>query len=165
MNKILVGLAALTFASATTASASTYIGGSVGSGGAVHYQTDLSSGSAVRYSLNLYATNFNFGQLSVGASVDYLTDLNNTNINVNTPNTTFGGLTPYYGFGLGAGVGVGSVTGVSVYPHVLGGIKYQLSDPLSIFGELDAGINVAVSNAGTGVGFGSNARIGVMYKF
>ena len=154
MKKILFSLIPLALV-ASSASAANYVGGSVGSGGSLHYQSDLSTGSSVRYGLDLNAVNFNFSRISVGGSVDYLTDISNQN---------FGGLAPYYGFGLGAGVSLGSPTGVSVYPHVLGGLKYDIaSTPLSVFGELNVGVSIAIGSS-TGVGFGSGARIGLNYR-
>ncbi len=155
MNKNFLKLTILVLASASTASAANYVGGSLGSGASVHYQSDLTGTSAVRYGLDLSAVNFNFSQLSLGGTVDYLTDVSGQD---------FAGLTPYYGFGLGAGVGIGSVTGVALYPHVLAGLKYNIAGPLSVFGELNAGVAISVGSAGTGVGFGSNARIGLNYQ-
>ncbi|AWN23102.1 hypothetical protein DKM44_07570 [Deinococcus irradiatisoli] len=155
MNKTFLKVTTLVLASASMASAASYVGGSLGSGASLHYQTDITDTSAVRYSLDLAAVNFNFGQLSAGGSVDYLNDISGQD---------FAGLQPYYGFGLGAGVGIGSVTGVTLYPHVLAGLRYNVAGPLSVFGELNAGVAIGVSNAGTGVGFGSNARIGINYQ-
>lgn len=154
MKKTLLALTVLTLA-ATSASAATYFGGSVGSGLTVHYQRDLTPASAVRYGLNLSAVGFNFGTLSVGGGVDYLSNISGQN---------FGGLNPYYGFGLDAGVYLGGANGVSIYPHALGGLKYNLSAPLSVFGELNAGPNISVATSGTGIGFGFGARIGLNYQ-
>jgi hypothetical protein len=154
MKKTLLSLTVLALA-ASSASAANSLGGSIGSGATIHYQSDINAASAVRYGLNLSAVGFNFGTLSLGGGVDYLSNISGQN---------FGGLDPYYGFGLDAGVGLGSYTGVSIYPHVLGGLKYSLSAPLSVFGELNAGPNITVASAGTGIGFGFGARIGLNYR-
>ena len=154
MKKMLIGLTTLALA-ASTASAAGYIGGSIGSGFTVHYQSDLNASSAVRYGLNLSAVGFNFNTLTIGGGVDYLSSFSGRN---------FGGLDPYYGFGLDAGIGLGSYTGVSIYPHVLAGLSYNVSAPLSVFGELNAGPSITVASAGTGIGFGYGARIGLNYR-
>lgn len=155
MNKTLLKVTTLILVSASMASAANSIGGSIGSGLSVHYKSDLTETSAVRYGLNLDALNFNFGQVSVGGTVDYLSDLSGQN---------FGGLSPYYGFGLGAGVGLGSFTGVSIYPHALAGLRYNIvGGPLSVFGELNAGVRISVGS-GTGVGVGTGVRIGLDYQ-
>jgi len=154
MKKTLLTLTALV-ALASTASAANYIGGSIGSGATIHYQSDLTSTSAVRYGLNLSFVGLSSSGLTLGGGVDYLNDVSNQG---------FGGLNPYYGFGLDAGVALGSVTGVSIYPHVLGGLKYNVSTPLSVFGELSAGPSITVANSNTGIGFGYGARIGVNYR-
>ena len=75
---------------------------------------------------------------------------------------TLGGLDPYYGVGLGAGVSLGGTNAVSVYPHVLGGLSYSVTAPLSVFGELNAGPSITVGS-NTSVLFGIGARIGVNY--
>lgn len=154
MKKMLMGLTTVALA-ASTASAANYVGGSIGSGFTVHYQTDLAAGSAIRYGLNLSAVGFNFGTLSVGGGVDYLSNFSAQN---------FGGLNPYYGFGLDAGVYIGNATGVAVYPHVLAGLSYNVSEPLSVFGELNAGPSISIGNGATGIGFGYGARIGLNYR-
>ncbi len=155
MKKTLLGFTALALASASMASAANSVGGSVGSGLSIHYKSDLTDTSAVRYGLNLDALNFNFGQISVGGTVDYLNDLSAQN---------FGGLSPYYGFGLGAGVGLGSFTGVLIYPHVLAGLRYNIvGGPLSVFGEVNAGVGISVGSSTT-VGLGTGVRIGLDYQ-
>lgn len=151
MKKILLGLAALSALS--TASAANYVGASIGNGLSVHYQQDLSATSAMRYSLNLDAVGFSFNTLTLGGSADYLMDI---------PSGTPSALTPYYGAGLGAGVALGSVTGVSLYPHVLLGAKYNVSAPLSVFGEVNAGAALWLGG-GSAFGFGYGARLGFNY--
>ena len=155
MKKMLLPLTALALA-ASSASAANSLGGSIGSGFTVHYQSDLDANSVVRYGVNLDAVGFNFNSLTLGGTVDYL-----TNANLGTLNT--GGLTPYYGFGLGAGVSLGSVTGVSLYPHALAGLRYNVTAPLSVFAELNAGPNIYVGG-GTGISLGYGARLGLNYQ-
>ncbi|UBV42405.1 hypothetical protein LAJ19_12350 [Deinococcus taeanensis] len=158
MKKMLLGLITLT--ALTGASAATYIGGSVGSGATIHYQTDLTGASALRYGLNLDATNFNFSRnnVSIGGSVDYLGDFVGTG-------SALGGLTPYYGLGLGAGVVLGEGGGVSVYPHGTLGLRYNVTDPLSFFVEGNVGprITVGGTNA-SNVTLGSGVRVGLTYR-
>ncbi|MFC4640481.1 hypothetical protein [Deinococcus hohokamensis] len=154
MKKALLSLLAITTVS--SASAATSVGASVGSGVSLHLQQDLTSTSAMRYSLNLEATQFNFNRLSVGGSVDYLADIPST--------SSLGGLTPYYGLGLGAGVALGNGAGVSIYPHANLGMRYDVSSPLSIFGELNAGPAIVVGGGATGIGFGFGAKIGLNYR-
>jgi hypothetical protein len=151
---LLIGLTTFALA-ASTASAANYLGGSVGSGVTLHYQTDLRASSAVRYGLNLTALNFDFNSLSIGGGVDYLTPFQGQNFN---------GFGPYYGFGLDAGVYLNSAnSGVSIYPHGLLGLKYNINAPLSVFVEANAGLNIRVGSGG-GAGFGSGARIGLNYR-
>ncbi|WP_291424890.1 hypothetical protein [Deinococcus sp.] len=153
MKKTLIGLLALSAVS--TASADSYVGGSIGSGLSLHYQTDRTATSAMRYSLNLDATQFNFNQLTLGGSVDYLSNFAGQSLG--------SGLTPYYGLGLGAGVALGdNYSGVGVYPHGILGLKYQISTPLSTFGEVNAGPYIDFGSGG-GIGFGYNLRIGINY--
>lgn len=158
MKKTILGLLAITAVS--SASAASYVGGSVGSGATLHYQTDLTSSSAMRYGLNLDATNFNFNRdnVSIGGSVDYLGDFVGTG-------SALGGLTPYYGLGLGAGVVLGTGGGVSVYPHGTLGLRYNVTDPLSVFVEGNIGprITVGGTNA-SNTRLGSGARIGLNYR-
>lgn len=156
MKKTLLGLLSLTALSG--ASAATYIGGSVGSGATIHYQTDLTGASAMRYGLNLDATSFNFNRLTVGASVDYLGDFVGTGAEL-------GGLTPYYGLGISAGVALGNGSGVLVYPHGTLGLRYNVTDPLSFFVEGSVGPVLTIGGTDQSrVTFGSNARIGLNYR-
>ncbi|MFC3861449.1 hypothetical protein ACFOPQ_11830 [Deinococcus antarcticus] len=157
MKKTLIGLMALSALS--TASAANYVGGSIGTGGSIHYQQDRAPGTATRYSLDLNTTGFNFGTLSLGGSVDYL---------MNVPQTTPSALVPYYGAGLGAYVGLGGGVGISVYPHVLLGAKYNVNaTPFSVFGELNAGYAIGFASASGvtvgGSGFNWGARLGLNY--
>ncbi|GGR01658.1 hypothetical protein [Deinococcus ruber] len=154
MKKILFGMTTLALASATPALAANYIGGSIGSGLTVHYQSDLGAGSAIRYGLNLSFFGLSSSGLTLGGGVDYLTPISGQN---------FGGLSPYYGFGLDAGVYLGGGSAVSIYPHVLAGLKYNVSAPLSVFAELNAGPSITVGS-GTGIGFGYGGRIGLNYQ-
>ncbi|KQR04542.1 hypothetical protein [Deinococcus sp. Leaf326] len=151
MKKMFLSLLAL--GAVSSASAATSLGGSIGSGAALHYQVDNDAVSSTRFGLNLDATNFNFNTLSLGGTVDYLRSA--------APGS-LGGLNPYYGLGLGAGVSLGGTNAVSVYPHVLGGLSYNVTAPLSVFGELNAGPSITVGS-NTSVFFGIGARIGVNY--
>ena len=156
MKKTVLGLLAITAVS--SASAASYVGGSVGSGATLHYQTDLTGSSAMRYGLNLDATNFQFNNLAIGGSVDYLGDFVGTG-------SALGGLTPYYGLGLGAGVVLGNSGGVSLYPHGTLGLRYNVTDPLSFFVEGNVGprITVGGTNA-SNTRLGAGARIGLNYR-
>ncbi|PTA68894.1 hypothetical protein [Deinococcus arcticus] len=154
MKKTLFGLLALSALS--TAAAATSVGASVGSGVSLHLQNDLTSSSAMRYSLNLNATNFNFNRLSVGGSVDYLADFN-------ANDAALGGLNPYYGIGLGAEVGLGAGSSISLTPQGTLGLRYNVTPPLSIFVEGSLGVKVTVG-AGGGVAPAGNARIGLNYR-
>ncbi|WP_189073786.1 hypothetical protein [Deinococcus sedimenti] len=156
MKKTLLGL--LTLSALSGASAASYIGGSIGSGATLHYQTDLTGSSAMRYGLNLDATSFNFNRLTIGGSVDYLGDFTGTG-------SALGGLTPYYGLGIGAGVSLGNGSGVAVYPHGTLGLRYNVTDPLSFFVEGSVGPVLTIGGTNTsGVYFGSSARIGLNYR-
>ncbi|ANE42715.1 hypothetical protein [Deinococcus puniceus] len=154
MKKALIGLALL--AAASSASAATYVGGSIGTGLTVHLQNDLDAASAVRYGLNLDAVSlFRGGSLAVGGDVAYLNDIIGQDL---------GGLSPYYGLGLGAYVSLGSNNEISVYPNGILGLKFQVSDPLSVFVEGSAGPRVSIGGGQTGIGFGFGARIGLNYQ-
>ncbi|RJF73284.1 MULTISPECIES: hypothetical protein [Deinococcus] len=152
MKKTLLGFLAL--CTVTTASAANYVGGSIGTGGSIHYQQDRSATSAMRYSLDLAATGLSFNNLRVGGSADYL---------MNIPGQAPSALTPYYGAGLGAYVSLGAGTGVGLYPHALLGAKYNVSAPLSIFGEVNAGPYFNLGSA-TFFSFGWGARLGLNYQ-
>lgn len=151
MKKTVFGLLALSALS--SASAANYVGGSIGTGGSLHYQQDRTATSAMRYSLDLAATGLSFNNLRVGGSFDYL---------MNMPDQSGSALTPYYGAGLGAYVSLGSATGVGLYPHALIGAKYNLSAPLSVFGEVNAGPYFAVGSSSV-ISFGWGARLGLNY--
>lgn len=166
MKKTLIGFVALSALS--TASAANYAGVSFGTSGtgsafggnfSVHYQQDRTATTAMRYSLDLAATSLSFNAFTIGGSVDYL---------ANIPNTAQGALTPYYGFGLGATIGMGGgVGGIGLYPHGILGAKYNVSAPLSVFGELNAGPAIGFATSGgssaAAFGFGWGARLGINY--
>lgn len=152
MKKTLLGLLALGAISSAGADA---VGGHIGSTTGVHYQNDLTADSAVRYGLNLSTTGLFRGVFSLGGEVAYLRDATNQDL---------GGLTPYYGFGLGAGAAVGAQLGVSAYPHVIGGLSYNVAGPFSVFAEGNAGAVIGVSTAGAGIGFGGGVRLGLNYE-
>lgn len=153
MKKTLFGLVALTALS--SASAASYVGGFIGSDGGVFYQKDVAPDASMRYSLTglgLFSKS-----ISVAGEADYLKSIGGQE----------GALNPYFGGGLSVGVSLGSVSGISLYPHALVGAKYNLSGPLSVFGELNAGpaIGFATSSGGSGAGFGFGwgARVGLKY--
>ncbi|WP_034386685.1 hypothetical protein [Deinococcus sp. YIM 77859] len=153
MKKTLLGLLAL---SAVSSAAADAVGGYIGTDAGIYYRSELTADAAVRYGLNLSALNlFRGGSLALGGEVAYLRNASNQN---------FGGLNPYYGFGLGVNASLGSVTGVSAYPHVLGGLAYNVGGPLGVFVEGNIGPAIALSNAGSGIGLGAGVRLGVNYQ-
>lgn len=152
MKKTFLGLLAL---GAVSSAGADSFGGHIGTTAGVHYQTDLTADSAVRYGLNLSATRLFRGEFGVGGEVAYLRDATGQDL---------GGLTPYYGFGLGVGAAVGSRIGVSAYPHVLGGLNYTVAGPFSVFVEGNVGPTIAVATSGTGIGFGGGVRLGLNYE-
>lgn len=155
MKKTLLGLLALGAVTTASTAAADSVGGYVGTDAGVYYRSDLTGDSAVRYGLNLSALSlFRGGVVSLGGEVAYTRNLADVG----------GGLTPYYGFGLGLGATLGSVVGVSAYPHVLGGVSYNLTGPLSVFGEASVGPAIGLSTAGSGFGIGYSARIGLNYN-
>ena len=155
MKKTLLGLLALGAVAAAPTAAAESVGGYVGTDAGVYYRSDLTADSAVRYGLNLSALKlFRNGVLSVGGEVAYTRNLADVG----------GGLTPYYGFGLGLGASLGAVVGVAAYPHVLGGVSYNIAGPLSVFGEASVGPAIGISTAGSGIDLGYGARIGLNYN-
>lgn len=155
MKKLLTALA-LGTALTGSAYAANYISASVGTGFTLYYQQDRSDTRALRYGLNLSATGFDFDHLSVGAGVDYLNDFTGRSLGL--------GLTPYYGYGLDAGVYLGDYSGTVIYPHVLAGLRYNVSTPLSIFGEINAGPAIGIGDDSGGTDFGYGLRLGVNYR-
>ncbi|WP_019585499.1 hypothetical protein [Deinococcus apachensis] len=151
MKKALLGILALT---AVSSAAADSFGGFVGlgAGGAgLYYQT----GSNLRFGLtglNL----FRGGSIGVGGEVAYLNNFSGLSL---------GGLTPYYGAGLGASVSVGANLGLSAYPHGLLGVRYNVTGPFNVFGEVNAGPTLGLSTANSGIGFGFGARVGLDYQF
>lgn len=152
MKKTMLGLLAL---GAVSTAAADSIGGHIGTTTGVHYQSDLTANSAVRYGLNLSTTVLFAGAFRIGGEVAYLQNISGQ---------SFGGLSPYYGFGLGAGAAVGSVVGVSAYPHVLGGLRYTVAQPISVFVEGNVGPTIGVTTGGSGFGFGAGVRLGLDYN-
>ena len=127
------------------------VGGFVGSDAGVYYQSNQ-PGSSTRYGLTGLGL---FSQeVTVAGEVASLRDF------PSSAPSTFGGLTPYYGFGLGAGASLGGNTSFSLYPHALLGLRYNTRAPLSVYGEVNAGPRATLSG-GTSVTFGGGARIGV----
>lgn len=155
MKKTLFGLLAL---GAVSSAGADSVGGHIGTTSGVHYQTDLTADSAVRYGLNLSSTRLFRGEFGVGGEVAYLREASGQN---------FGGLTPYYGFGLGVGAAVGSRIGVSAYPHVLGGLNYAVAGgPFSVFVEGNVGPTISVATSGSGIDLlNGGVRLGLNYEF
>ncbi len=90
--------AALALILGTPTAQAASVGGFVGSDAGVYYQSNQ-PGSSTRYGLTglgLFSQ-----QVTVAGEVSSLRDF------ASTSSTTFGGLVPYYGFGLGAGVSLG----------------------------------------------------------
>ncbi|WP_034352561.1 hypothetical protein [Deinococcus phoenicis] len=150
MKTALLGLMALTAVSSASAAS---VGGYAGTDAGLYYQTDLSGTSAMRYSINALNL-FSGGSIGVGGEVAYLNNISGQSL---------GGLAPYYGLGLGAGVSLGSSTGVSLYPHGLLGLRYNVAGPFSVFAEGNAGVRVGIGTGG-GVRVGAGARIGLDYR-
>lgn len=152
MKKALLGILALT-ASASADSFGAFLG--LGAGGSgLYYQTGSAAGSNLRFGLtglNL----FRGGSIGVGGEVAYLNSFGGLGL---------GGLNPYYGAGLGASVSVGANLGLSAYPHGLLGVRYNVTGPFSVFGEVNAGPTIGLSTANSGLGFGFGARLGVDYQ-
>ncbi|PNY81264.1 hypothetical protein CVO96_07575 [Deinococcus koreensis] len=154
MRKMLILLALATAATTSTAAADKF-GAHIGTSNGLQYVQDLSSSNALRYSLNLDLINlFSGGSLAVGGDVAYLNDFGGTT----------SGFAPYYGAGLGAYVSVGKSTGVSVYPHGIVGLNFDLTDPFSVFVEGSLGARIGVGSASS-FGLGYGARLGVNYRF
>lgn len=150
MKKALIGLMALSAVS--TASAANYVGGFIGSDAGVFYQKDTSATSSMRYGLT--GLGLFSGAISVAGEADYLTSIGGQE----------GAVNPYAGGGLAVGVALsGGGGGVALYPHGLIGAKYNLSGPLSVFGELNAGPVVAFGGGVSVFGFGWGGRLGVKY--
>lgn len=163
------GLALLS--SLSVASAANYLGGSVsvknGVGGLnLHYKTDLNPGAKIRYALNLDVLNVNSYGTALGGDVAYLADLA-------LQGGKRGPLSPYYGAGLGAVVYLGKhASAVGLYPHGLIGVRYNISSPLDVFGEVNAGPAVVFGGASVGnvsagsshFQFGWGARVGINYR-
>lgn len=155
MKKALLGLLAL---SAVSTAAADSVGGYVGTGAGVYYRQDLTTTSSVRYALNLNAVNlFRGGSLGLGGDVAYL--------NAIQSGAALAGFNPYYGLGLGADVSLGSSNEVSVYPHVLAGLEYQVTTPVSVFVEGSVGPYLGLADGGLNLGVGFGARVGVNYTF
>ncbi len=151
MKKVSLALVILGFIS--SASAVTYVGGSVGSELSAHYQDGAASSSATRYSLNLSG----FSSSTLGVGVDFLKPAPSSLVK------SLGSLNPYWGYGLDADISLSSTSAVGLYPHVLGGLNYDLSEDLNIFGEL--GIGPVVSFGSTSwFSIGTDVRLGINYK-
>ena len=88
------------------------------------------------------------------------------------------GTQPYYGVGLGLSSALvsnsqASVSGLVVYPHVLGGANFGLNDRWALFAEASAGANIYAlgassvygSDSTSGVAPGFGLRLGASYRF
>ncbi|GGS29329.1 hypothetical protein GCM10008961_21220 [Deinococcus knuensis] len=158
MKKTLLSILALTTLS--TAGASEKIGAYLLG---VQYERDTNATDSVRFGLGLpLAAAFDGGGfVTVSGDVSYLRHT--------SPDTE--SVQPYYGgtlglFGLFATGGGNSAGALGVFPSVLGGANVNVTDQVSLFGELGVGPRVVF---GTGIGadwsFGVGARLGVNYKF
>ncbi|MEW6422376.1 MAG: hypothetical protein AB1511_11725 [Deinococcota bacterium] len=153
MKNALIGFLALSAVStASAASVGAYFGTDATG---VYYQTDRTATSNLRYGANVYNL-FRGGTLSLGGEVAYLN-------NLNVP-TIAAGLDPYYGLGLGASISIGANLGVAAYPHGLLGLRYNVSGPFTVFGEVNAGPTLALGTGNLGLGFGFGARLGLDYQ-
>lgn len=155
MKKILTALA-LAFAVTGTASAATYVGGSLGYPfSTVHYQSDLAGNSASRFGLNLAP--FGGWGFGLGVSADYLKQFS-------TGSTALNSFDPYFGFGVDAVGYFGGDAGSAFvgYPHALVGAKFNFDPRLSVFGELNAGFWAGTGGIWTGVSGGG--RLGINYR-
>lgn len=150
MKKLLAALALLTAVS--SASAATYVGGSLGYPYAnVHYQRDMDSVSATRFGLNLAP----FSGFGVGLSADYLH-------NFNTSSSTLNTFSPYYGFGADVLGYFSNGSFFVAYPHGLVGGKFDFDPRLSAFLELNLGYYISSYSYVHGLGYGT--RLGINYR-
>ncbi|GBF07460.1 hypothetical protein DAERI_140121 [Deinococcus aerius] len=155
MKKALLGILALTAVSSAAADSFGGFAGFGAGGAGLYYQTGSTTGSNLRFSLtglNL----FRGGSIGVGGEVAYLNNFSGLSL---------GGLDTYYGAGLGASVSVGANLGLTAYPHGLLGVRYNVTGPFNVFGEVNAGPTIGLSTGSSGLGFGFGARIGVDYQF
>lgn len=155
MKNPLLSLLALTAVSAVSTAAADSFGGYIGTSAGLYYQNDLTATSNLRYSINALNL-FRGGSIGVGGEVAYLRNFGGASL---------GGLSPYYGLGLGASVSLGANLGISAYPHGLAGLRYNVTEPLAVFAEVNAGPTISLGTANTGLGFGFGARLGVDYQF
>ncbi|GGR64865.1 hypothetical protein GCM10008959_28720 [Deinococcus seoulensis] len=165
MKKTLLSILALTTLS--TAGASEKIGAYLLG---VQYERDTNATDSVRFGLGLPLAGFFDGGGAVALSGD-VSYLRHTAAETET-------VQPYYGAGLGlsavlaTGSGA-SVGGVGLYPNVLAGANFNVTDQVSLFAEGSVGPVVAFAYAtdgqnsasGADVGLGYNVRLGVNYKF
>lgn len=152
MKNTLLGFLALSaVSSASAASVGAYFGTDATG---VYYQTDRTATSNLRYGANVYNL-FRGGTLSLGGEVASLNRISGQSL---------GGLDPYYGLGLGASLSIGANLGVAVYPHGLLGLRYNVSGPFTVFGEINAGPTLALGTGNFGLGLGFGARLGLDYQ-
>ncbi len=156
MKKTLIALTVIGGLFAAHASAASYAGVSVGTGGVSgQYQTGLDAKSALRGSLGV-----GWSGGGVNAGVDYLSRFN-------TAATTGNALQPYFG----AGVGVGFGGGVGITPRAFVGAELPIStgaNTMRAFAEVGPALSIVTANSGStsvsGTSFGLHARAGVNFR-
>lgn len=154
MKKAMLGL--VIFSAFSSATAANYVGGFLGNDSGVHFQQSLTRATSMRYAIT--ALGMFSDQVTVGGEVAYLSRI--------PASSSRGGLTPYYGVGMGVGmsterVGNSSATGIGLYPHALLGMKLGVANAFSVFAEGNVGLKVNVADNYTGAGLGGGARLGV----
>lgn len=160
-------LSVLTLATLSTASAAEKVGAYLLG---VQYQRDTNATDAVRFGLGVPLAGFFDGGGAVALSGD-VSFLRHTAAATET-------VQPYYGAGLGLSAVLGAGSGASVgaaglYPNVLAGANFNVTDQFSLFAEGSVGPVVAFAYAtdgqnsasGADVGLGYGLRLGVNYKF
>lgn len=158
MKKYIFGLVALL--SVSQAVASNYIGASVSiknsiAGLNLHFQDGSNGTSSLRYGLDLESLSVGNNGVALGGTVAYIADFAVKNGDA---------LRPYYGAGLGASFySAGDQGGIGLYPHVLAGVRYNIADPLSLFGEVNAGPAIAFGGSSLFT-FNWGARAGLNYR-
>ncbi len=101
-----------------------------------------------------------FVGLAIGGSIDYILG------RVSLSDDPEQQLEAYYGVGLGAGMITVLNTGVFfLQGHGMGGVEYGLPDTdLAVFGELGLGPMLVLASGGTGVDFGYDFKVGLLFK-
>ena len=156
MKKFVLPLLAL--ASLSTASAAERIGFFLLGG---QYERDLNATDSFRVGLGLPLVGF-----VDGASGGYFSGDVAWLRHTRPLNAAGRGTQPYYGGGLGlAGAFVSSggesASGLTIYPHVLGGANFGLNDRWALFAEGSVGANIYTGGVRTSVGSGSTSGVTV----